>query len=107
MRPIQHLPRIVRVEQALVESFRGNFCKRLTRKVCAGSPMHKRLGNVARRRNCKPFSTRRVCLCLEQVEEKTGVGWGIVVTRYVSHGKFTKGHAESGICREITGPLRQ
>jgi hypothetical protein len=30
VRPIQHLPRIVRVEQALVESFRGNSAKRLT-----------------------------------------------------------------------------
>jgi hypothetical protein len=37
VRPIQHLPRIVRVEQALVESFRGNFRKRLTRKICAGA----------------------------------------------------------------------
>jgi hypothetical protein len=57
------------------------------------------LGRVARLRTCKPFCTRCVCLCLEQIEDKAGVRWGIVVTRYVGRGAFTKCHAEGGICR--------
>ena len=54
-----------------------------------------------------PFCTRCVCLCLEQAEETAGIGWGIVVTRHVSHGTFTEGHAEGGICRQIPECLRQ
>ena len=52
---------------------------------------------LTRRRNT--ICARCVCLCLEQAEETAGIGWGIVMTRYVSHGTFTEGHAEGGICR--------
>ena len=68
--------------------------------------MRKHLGSVSATSDCT-FCTRCVCLCLEQVEEKAGVRWGIVVTRHVSQGAFTKGHAEGGICRQITECLGQ
>jgi hypothetical protein len=73
---MQHLPRIVCLEQASVASFR-----------C--SVMRERLPSVARRRTSKPFCAGRVCLFLEQAEETAGIGWGIVVTRYVGLGMFT------------------
>ena len=93
----QHLPRIVRIEQAAC--FRGNFRnllpaaragKRNTRRFACKDhalaarsaptlPVRRHLGNLARSRST--FCTRCVCLCLEQAEETAGIGWGIVVTR--------------------------
>src|SRR5258705_6596417 len=63
--------------------------------------------SVARRRSSKPFCARRVCLCLEQAKQTSGIGWGVVMTCYVSHGTFTEGQAEGGICRQIPECLRQ
>jgi hypothetical protein len=57
------------------------------------SVMRERLPSVARPRSSKPFCARRVCFRLEQAEETTGVGWSIIVTRYVSRGNFTEAHA--------------
>src|SRR5438067_1227567 len=54
------------------------------------SMLRERLPSVALRRSSKPFCARCVCLSLEQVEEPAGVGCGIEVTRYASHGTFTE-----------------